>query len=324
MKKYHTYLKENNQQTLLQIINDVINKKIDPYILKEYLGKELSKYEIDNIDEYEISILCEESDIERLLNVEDGIISYILSIRYNDYYVDENDVEHIFQDMDNKTKSLIKEFADELDYKIILNEIEVYDFLNYLELDEIFNDYIFTLSNEYKSALVSLINKEILNVVPFEINYFKKTQLEINLEKLKKYIKESNKDFKNITEIFKHIGEHIPYTYEITEYMYKYINDNNIKKDIYNSVIIYYNHQLTDEFWLNIIKHDNINLFKKYYKKINWNKKITSFELSSQKYFIDKLPDNILNKTSKIYKFIKTPEVFLEIKKQRTKNKFNL
>jgi hypothetical protein len=325
MKKYYSYLKENKQQTLLEVIDRVLNRTLNPDKLKEYFGDELSKYELDDIDETEIIIICEDSDVENIMEVEDGIISYINSFEYNDYYVDEDELEYIFKDLDDRSIKLVKDFARALDYNLTINERGVYEFFKNFELNEILDDYIFSLSNNYKNATVDLINKEITNIVPFEIDYLRKTQLTIYLKKLKKYIEENDRDLEDITEVFKHIGNNVPYSYEITYNVYEYLDHKEIENDIYDSIKKYYNYQITDEFWLNIIKNDYINLFEKYYKKIDLGKPLTiSKSLYKNEYLLDELPEEILPSTSKIYKFIRTSDILKEIDKKKKRRKFNL
>jgi hypothetical protein len=325
MKKYYSYLKENKQQTLLEIIDKVLNRTLNPDKLKEYFGDELSKYELDDIDETEIIIICEDSDVENIMEVEDGIISYINNFEYNDYYVDEDELEYIFKDLDDRSIKLVKDFARALDYNLTINERGVYEFFKNFELNEILYDYIFSLSNNYKNAIVDLINKEITNIVPFEIDYLRKTQLTIYLKKLKKYIEENDRELEDITEVFKHIGENVPYSYEITYNVYEYLDHKEIENDIYDSIKKYYNYQITDEFWLNIIKNDYINLFEKYYKKIDLGKPLTiSKSLYKNEYLLDELPEEILPSTSKIYKFIRTSDILKEIDKKKKRRKFNL
>jgi hypothetical protein len=325
MKKYYSYLKENKQQTLLEVIDRVLNRTLNPDKLKEYFGDELSKYELDDIDETEIIIICEDSDVENIMEVEDGIISYINRFEYNDYYVDEDELEYIFKDLDDRSIKLVKDFARALDYNLTINERGVYEFFKNFELNEILDDYIFSLSNNYKNAIVDLINKEITNIVPFEIDYLRKTQLTIYLKKLKKYIEENDRDLEDITEVFKHIGNNVPYSYEITYNVYEYLDHKEIENDIYDSIKKYYNYQITDEFWLNIIKNDYINLFEKYYKKIDLGKPLTiSKSLYKNEYLLDELPEEILPSTSKIYKFIRTSDILKEIEKKKKSRKFNL
>jgi hypothetical protein len=326
MKKYYSYLKENKQQTLLEVIDGVLNKKIEPNILKKYLGDEFMKFDINEIDETEIIIICEDSDVENIMGVEEGVIRYINGIKYDEYYVDEDKSKYIFNMMNEKTIKLVKEFAKELEYDIILNEEGVYDFFKYLKLSDIFDEYITSLSIANHEALNRLVYKEITSIVPFEIDYFRKTQLIIILEKLKKYIETNDKDFETITEVFKHIGNNVPYSYEISYELDDYIDYSDVEKELYDSISIIYNGYLTDKFWMNIISKDNITLFKKYYKKYNWN---DSIQYKWYVYeMIHNLPEEILPKKSEIYKFIRTDSFYDNIKPlmnsdlfDKTKNK---
>jgi hypothetical protein len=326
MKKYYSYLKENKQQTLLEVIDGVLNKKIEPNILKKYLGDEFMKFDINEIDETEIIIICEDSDVENIMGVEEGVIRYINGIEYDEYYVDEDESKYIFNMMNEKTIKLVKEFAKELEYDIILNEEGVYDFFKYLKLSDIFDEYITSLSIANHDALNRLVYKEITSIVPFEIDYFRKTQLIIILEKLKKYIETNDKDFETITEVFKHIGNNVPYSYEISYELDDYIDYSDVEKELYDSISKIYDGYLTDNFWMNIISKDNITLFKKYYKKYNWN---NSIQYKWYVYeMIHNLPEEILPKKSEIYKFIRTDSFYDNIKPlmnsdlfDKTKNK---
>ena len=330
MKNYQSYLKENKKLSLLQAINNVINKKSDPYILKDYLGEKLNEFELDDIDNDEIIILCEESDVENILDVEDGVLSYISGLPHNEYYIDDEEKQYIFNQMNDESIELIKDFASELDYKLKLDEERVYDFLLYLKLDYILENYITSLSIAHSDALNKKTNKEIIDIIPFEIDFFRKTQLTIVLEKTKKYI-ERNKDtdFKTITEIFEHIGDNLPYTYEISYELYDYIDLSDVAQDITSSIRKFYNNGIMDDFWLNIIMSDEIDLFKKYYKKYDWNDSIkynwNNYEM------IHDLPNNILSENSKIYKYIRTIKFFDSIEPlmekelfRKTKNKEKL
>ena len=313
--------KNNLVEELKEIING--NKSFYKSVYDLNFGDSLNNLPNFNIDEdtEEISWkLKSESQIDDILHLENGILGYIDSI--DDYgfemYVDDTEKEYIGRHVNEKTIKMITLFQKELGYKYTdddepNNLYHIFDFLDEIGLDTILEDYIMELSmiNErgMKKLKTNIFDKN--NV--FYYNRYK-NEFTIYLSELYDAIK-NEKNINTIEEALINICSEYPYSYEL-EYneLYDYLDFKDISKTIETNVFNYYNEYIKDDYWLELIKNNDIDNFKKYYKKNDWSDTINTYFNYRLIFDVKYLKPSEYDFSDKIYEFIWSKEFFENIK----------
>jgi hypothetical protein len=319
MKKFINFLKENKENNFIEELKNLLNNETFYNAVQNLnFGDRLENLSGFDIDPDTESILwkIDENEIDDILGIDKGILRYINSI--DDYgfemHVDNEEKNYIGNHMNEKTINLIKQFAKELNYELIIDDnFYVYKFLDDIGLDDILTDYISNLSY-IKEKAMSKLKKDIFdkNEV-FYYDSYEKT-FNVNIEELYKYIK-NEKDIKTLEDALISICIDFPYSYNI-EYseLYDYLDYKELPNIIEKSILDYYNEYIKDEYWLEIIRTNNIDVFKKYYKLNDWSQPLSLYYKYKLIFTIDELNPSEYNFSAKIYDFVYSKEFFNNIK----------
>jgi len=186
----------------------------DTKIFKDIVGFDQTyKIKIEQ-DTYGIlKIYFEREDLEDLLNAEEHSIDYVLQKYYNnynnyDYYVDLSEIGHYVSD-DNIT--LIKKLFNLLDIKEEVDSESIYDLFGAIG-DDLVNvdDLTYELSYEFDNAIKHNC-KEILEDIPFEINFSNKVgydfELIFDFDEIDEYMKDKKiDDVKTLNEFIEKLN----------------------------------------------------------------------------------------------------------------------
>jgi len=329
MKKFMNFIIEQKKNSFLETIEGILYERTEVEMILEYLGEDFEKLKIQDYDTDVISFICVYSDIENIMDIELGIFAHYKSFDQYGYYVDidESEKEYIFKYFNDNSVKTIKEIADLFDYKLILNDNEVYQFLVEYELTDVLDDFVSSLSILYTTTLKNKIKKEISDIIPFEFEtfgsdyfYSQKTPkgIKIDYDHLIKYIKNnSDTKFNNLSQIFNHMGATLPYSSDISTEIYEEIKDfSMVKNEIVDAFNMVYKYgELSDYYWRNILDKDNIKLFKKIYHLFDWSSTIGIGGGGTIRYsYFHAIDSETLKPDSRIYEYIWSDE-FLKIVK---------
>jgi len=325
MKKFLKFLKENKEKNFIEELKKTINNDFYHNIMNLNYGKNLNKLKKFNIDSDNKIIYwdIDEKIIDNILGIDNGILSYIDNIDSYGFetYIDTSEQEYIGDYMNKKTIILIENFAKELDYdisKIKNNEqgkYYIFYFLDDIGLQSYLSDYI-SLMMDVKKDAIRKFKQDIFDKNDvFYYEYFNHT-FNININNLYNYLKNRNiKSVSTIEDAIIYISNDFPYTYDF-EYndLYDYLYNIDISNDLENLLKYYYDDYITDNYWIDIINYDNIEIFKKYYMKRDWSETLNIKNKMKLIFDINELNSSSNIYSEKIYDFIWSKEFFNNIK----------
>lgn len=280
-QEYLNSIKESlENKNLLDILQSEDFKAED---ILNYIGLEEDKdYIIENKYDWEkkeyypkynndgITLLLKSKKLEKLMNLENGIISELTKFlsQYNqqDYYVDDDELNYLNNYTTKEINEKIKKLGIKFGYSINPEkEGEIYKLFLYLSLKSELDDIKNSIATEHEKAIKETAI-EILESVPFKIdnNYSGDFDLELEFEYsvMIEYMKKHKLDVKTIKEFLENIYESDNFNYEYQEGHYNNIeNYDDAVKDIERYVDKYLENP--DEIFPILIKHDNLDVFKK-------------------------------------------------------------
>ena len=320
MKKYNNFLKENKENNFIEELKNVLygDKIFYNAITDLNFGDNLEDLNGFDIDPDTKSIswkLKNENIIDNILGIEVDILRYINSI--NEYGfemdIDNDEKEYISNHMNEKTINMIKEFAKELNYELNYDKDNIFNFLNDIGLDTILTSYITELSYINERGM-SKLKKDIFDKNDvFYYDSYEKT-FNVNIEELYKYIK-NEKNIKTLEDALISVCLDFPYSYEI-EYneLYDYLDYKELPNNIEKEILYYYDEYIKDEYWVEIIRTNNIDVFKKYYKINDWSEPLSIYYNYKLIFSMKNLDPSEYNFSDKIYNFVYSEEFFNNIK----------
>lgn len=302
--KQTQYLKDNpitenteSKGKLLKCLESIVSGEIKPDKILKYI--KLEDYENRSIYDKNLSIWLKSSELEKLMNVENGIIKYLFYVasdygRY-EYYIEDDELNYLDNYLTEDSFKAIQDLAKVFDYEIDVKERgEIKKMFDYLELNDELDTFKNEIRMENKRAIQEAAKKLIYKTLPFKLenqqnytynnkeNYFDLIII-FDYITIIEYIKKHKLEINSIKELFENIYESNDFCYDF-EYTMKdeFIGDfSELNIEVYNSA---QNLEISPEKIFPIwIKNDNIDLFKKYleladfisssYVFINYNRK---------------------------------------------------
>lgn len=270
---------EKKYDTLLELLESETFESKD---ILNYIGLDKNKYEIPTEYEYNkgyiqkidingFTMNINLSTVEDIMNIERGILSYILSYMSSygapEYYVDDDELNYLNGYFKQETLDKIQKLADIFDYKIKINEEgEIAKMFIYLGLDSSLEDFKYAISNENQIA-IKKVAEEILESIPLEIDHSYGNNSNFNGELIFEYdemiefIKKHNKDVSTIEDFLESVSNVIDIDYDFEEEKYHHMGDFNELIDDANNILDKYIDS-PDEIFPKLIEANNLELFR--------------------------------------------------------------
>lgn len=352
MKNYKNFLeakipekpKEHRKPTSFKdALKGILDGDVDPEEMKNFIGLDPNKYEIADINswggetsltEYGMEIHINSDYFSRLINVEDWVPRWVLSIisPYSGYEFDTyGEEEYLGRYLDDKGIEHIKTLAKKYDFELKSkhsDELDVFGLFEYLGLERLKDDFLSGIQ-EIKEACVVKTAKEVLKSLPFGIDdYYKKFNLEVSFswDEISRYIEklddvDSLKDFLDKVDTSDLCPDVIEWSMENEDPKEWDRLSFNIEQELENLV------ENPDDVIPFIITTDNLDLFKKFMDDANFHityegykygvwkdkKRLTLFDLVKK--------DGVIEKFFKSIEFQKT---FMENYPMEEKDKYFL
>jgi len=264
---------ENLDVILSTITEDNYEKVLD------YIGLDKDDYEIkykyydrNFLNESDFTILINSRDLENMMNIEEGIINYLLQISsyYNNYTyeMDDNEYDYIQSYLSGNTLSEVKILGETFDFDIDPEEEgSIYELFLKLGLKEDLKDIKSEIEMENERA-VEKAAEQIIELLPFSVensNDAKKNlELSFNYQEIIDYIKKHNLKVKTFKDLLENIYDSDEFSYEFEYGDLKYKNLGNFEEvnSIVSNVCTNYINS-PDEIFPKLIVIDNLELIKK-------------------------------------------------------------
>jgi len=272
---------DEDKITLLQILE---SKDFKPEDIINYIGLGDKEYRIPtkysysddgpmyipDFDDKGVTIYTNSSILEKLMDIEGGIIYYLLqfSASYNNYEYDVEDDElnyinnYLSDDIINK----IKKLSDIFSYKLDLEEgEEIRKFFEYLGLNDELENFKTEISYENERGVSKAANA-LLESLPFNVNTEYKDDFNLELyfeyDTIIEYMKKHNMKVENIKDFLENIYEASDFSYDFEyEMKQEYMGDfEDLKKEIDKVVQKYIDSP--DDIFPKLIECDNLELFR--------------------------------------------------------------
>lgn len=276
-------LENSEDESLLSILK---SSDFKPEDILSYMGLEKNDYEIDtewhwetksyvpNYSKNGITFYMKLDQLEDLMGIENGFISYLFNITSNyssqDYYVDDEELNYLQGYLSESNIKNIKKLADLLNYDIDLeaerDSGEIRTFFEYIGLKSELEDFKREISYENERAIEKSAYS-LLNSLPFSIEYKHSgkftVEVDIEYERIIEYMETNKKDVKNIKEFFENINESSDFTYDFEqEGKYDFMGDfKDLQNDVYNVVDKYLSSP--DDIFVKLIECNNLEMFKR-------------------------------------------------------------
>lgn len=270
---------ENDDENLIDVLS---SPEFKPEDILNHIGLEEKEYKIPNKydsnwgdPEYTndgVSMFIKSSKLEKLMGVEEGVINYIINFTsyYSgyEYYVDDSELDYLNSYLKTEVLEKIKELANLFDYNIDTDENgEINKFFNYIGLDDKLDDFKTEISYENESAIKDA-SKDLLKRIPFSLDSKHSNDFDLELyfdyDEMIEYMNKHKLDVKTIKEYLENIYEADEFSYDIEyeggklDFMGDFKDLNKIVIDIVDTYL-----NSPDEIFQNLIKCDNIELFKR-------------------------------------------------------------
>lgn len=267
---------EENEQNLLTFLES----DFEPQDIVNYIGIDKDDYEIkserwwseeDMYKRNSLTLLMKESDLEYLLNLEGGIITWFFNVTsyYSsyEYYVDTDELNYLHQYINDEDIKKIEELAEKFKYEHedINEEGVIYNIFSYLGLKSSLDDFRLEIANE-KERATKKCAKDILKSLPFQLDSSRDDKIEIYLEynDIIEYIKKNKleNDVNTISDFLQHVTEVTDMDTNIEyEGIMNYIDDyKDLNREVENVVEKYLDSP--DDIFIHLIEVDNLKAFK--------------------------------------------------------------
>jgi hypothetical protein len=262
---------EEHTENLDVILSTIVTE--NPEKILDYIGLDKDEYEVNTttITNAYVEILMSSSHLEKFMDIEDGMLSYMTSLasQYNnyEYYVDDDELNYVSGYLSGSTINKIKELADILDYEIDPEEEnEIKEFFEYLGLKELMKEIKNEISMENERA-VEKAAAHVISLLPFgmESHYNKKFNLEIlfNYQEVIDYIKKHNLKIKTIKDLLENIYDADEFTTEIEygDIKQQFLGDfDDVNRCVMNAIDNYVDNP--DEIFPKLIETNNLELLQ--------------------------------------------------------------
>jgi len=287
--KQNAYLREN--PPVKESYDDESEKLLDvltspdfkPNNIENYIGVDKNKCELIDysIDEDGFTLNIRNSELEKLMQIERGFIEYLLQITgYGDnvsHEVEYDELNYLCDFLSDELKKKILELAELFEYDVDDVDIDehgtIKDIFEYLCLNDELDDFKREIEMEHERA-IKKSGYSLLKKLPFKLNYEGTNILELvfKFSDIIKYINDHELDIKNIKELLENIYDASDFNYDFeSEGKFDYLLYDNLESSVKNVVDKYI--LSPDEMFPKIIKHDDIDLFKKCIELADFTKK---------------------------------------------------
>jgi len=323
MKKLKTYkqLFENKSlPALKETLEKIINDEQLPSVILNHITGDLEDIKI-GIEDDIITFKVDYDVIDDLLDISRGTTYSIERIDWYDYeyYVDESEIEYIGEYLTDKQKEKLINFAKYVNYEKTNYEDDnfFYNLIIDFNLDLIKSDFIGEMMSIKQTAIKKKKYEEIDNETPFIINNH--DNIELSYKKSLDFIKKHNlENIKTLTELFKKIGELLPYHVEFEYDIYDYEDYSNMKSTLDSSIKMIWDDEIgiLKSYYIRDLIHsysddiNNISILKKIFDKINWEDK-ENFNMYGYKYYFEM----VSSKDREIYKWFISDDFNNRLKK---------
>jgi glycerophosphoryl diester phosphodiesterase len=283
---------DDEKKNLMQVLE---SPDFKPEDIVNYIGLDEEDYKLKSGSYYRyepeyskdnITLHVNSKDLERLLNLDDGIINYIrkLTDYHNDYeyYVEDEELNYLNSYLPVETITNIKKFAKLFKFKLKydkdgIKEGEIVNLFEYLGLKDKLKDFKNEISMEKERAVESEA-KDLLKSLPFSLNYsdIRDDKFDIELvfdySEVIEYIKENNLEVKTLMEFLENVSKFTnDFNYEFeTEASQETDGFKDLIRDVDNTIE---NYTISpDDIFVKLIQVDNLKAFKE-----NFNKAIFSY-----------------------------------------------
>ena len=277
---FYLRLFEEHHENLDVVLSTIDDDNADK--IKNYIGLKEGEYEIPteyynsrypNRVKYngsELSILINKSTLERLTNIEDGVIDYIqgLTSHYSgnyEHYVDDSELDYIHTYLSATTFEEVKKLAQKFGFQIDpQEEKEIKELFEELGLEGVLDDVKNEISSEHEDATKKLA-RDILKKLPYEIDYSRNNkdyELYFNYEEVINYIKKHNLKVKTIKEFIENCDyDEFGYDVDYSEGKYEFLgNFENVDKVVREACEKYT--EFPDELFPKLIENNKLELIK--------------------------------------------------------------
>ena len=290
VKNFESFLNENENENDNKTLDEVLlSDDFDKFDILKYLklgklNKDFEFYKdinydnreiIENIDDNNLLMVININYLEKLLDLDQGILQHLLDINayydYNSYYIDDDELNYINEYLDDKEINKLKELSELFKYKSDFNKHgEIREFLEYLTLDNLLLDLKSEISTIHERAIKESIKKAI-DDLPFLIEYVSNgcsynnknfnLYIEVDYNKLCEYIKSKNIEVYTFLDVLEYVFSDSIFSFnEMEDDKYDYINYDTFKKSF--NYEIDYLLQETDSIFPNLIKYNKLDIFK--------------------------------------------------------------
>lgn len=265
---------------------DFLESDFKPEDIEKYIGLKEKNYEIrtdwnyrtnENEPSYDytsLTIFIKSEILESLMNTEQGVINYMLSMisSYSqyEYNVDDDELNYFGRYLTEEIITKIKKLGKLFNIKLKtdengIKEGEIHDLFIKLGLKRELQDFKYDIQSEFEKS-VKKCAKETIKALPFEIthNYGDKDlEITFSYESIIEHIK-TNKlsDIKTIKDFLKNIIHDLSYEIEYGNDIYSNLGDfKDLNNEVENVVEKYIDNP--DDVFVKLIEVDNLKLFKK-------------------------------------------------------------